>query len=154
MNLKADFKEAYSKSREFCVKFLNNKDFSDAPKEFKKLLKFRTFREIYNTLIYLAISRQSVSYGELARIVNERLGEDILPTQGSWLGRSFGEILGAISIYEFSVGRPLLSVLIYNATTKRPGDGFTRLVNALGFKIKESCEKERVFIAWGGYAKN
>ena len=153
MNLQTDFKEAYKKSRTFCEKFLESKDFSEAPKKFRKLLEFRTFSEIYVTLIDLAISRQSVSYGELARIVNRRLGEDIIPTVGSWLGESLGNILGAITIYEYSVCRPLLSVLIHNATTKRPGEGFMRLKEALHLKIRETCEKERVFITWGGYAR-
>ena len=153
MNLRVDFKEAYRESRAFCVEFLESKEFSKAPKKFRELLKFRTFREIYMVLIDLAISRQSVSYGELARIVNRRLGEDVIPTVGSWLGESLGNILGAISIYEYSVCRPLLSVLVYNATTKRPGEGFTRLKETLNLKIRETCEKERVFITWGGYAR-
>ncbi len=151
--MNVDFKEAYAASREFCLKYLYSDKLFKAPEEFKALLEFRTFNEIYTALISLAIGRRTVSYGELARIVNRRLGKEILPTQGSWLGRSLGEILGAISIYEFSVGRPLLSVIVYNATTKKPGDGFYRLVNALGLKVRESCEKERVFIAWGGYAR-
>jgi len=147
MDLKTEFKEVYRSCKEFSDKFLwGREDLSKAPEEFKELLMFRTFREIYSALIYLAISRQSVSYGEFARIVNRMLGEDVIPTQGSWLGTSLGTIFGAISIYEFSVGRPLLTVLIYNATTKRPGEGFLGLVRALGLKIRESCEKERVFI--------
>lgn len=152
-SLQADFKEAYKESALFYKEFLDSKELSEAPNKFKKLLKFRTFREIYLALIELAISRQSVSYGELARIVNRRLGEDVIPTAGSWLGKSLGNILGAINIYEHSVCRPLISVLIHNATTKRPGPGFTGMVEMLGLKIRETCEKERVFIAWGGYAR-
>lgn len=154
MRLKTELKEVYRSCKEFINKFLRDgEDLSKVPQEFKELLMFRIFREIYNALIYLAISKQSVSYGEFARIVNRMLGEDVIPTQGSWLGTSLGTIFGAISIYEFSVGRPFLTVLVYNATTKKPGEGFSGLVRALGLKIKESCEKERVFIAWGGYAR-
>ena len=158
MDLKTDFKEAYKQSKMFNDYFLSNisslRIYTDeVPKKFERLLEFRTFREIYLALISLAIKRQTVNYGTLASIVNSRLNEDVLPTQGSWLGLSLGEILGSISIYEFSRGNPLLSVIVYNSTTKKPGDGFYELVEKLGLKIKENCEKYRVFITWGGYQR-
>lgn len=155
MTLEQDFRQAYEASKNFVSEFMrpswDARDWKRIFSEFNKLLEFRTFREIYMALISFAISRQAVSYGELARFVNRRLGEDVIPTKGSWLGRSLGEILGAINLYEFAAGRPLISVVVYNATTKKPGDGFSRLVATMGLKIKENCEKERVFIAWGGY---
>jgi len=154
MDLKADFKQAYSASHEFTKRYLFEKDdWSEVPKDFAKLMEFRTFREIYASLIHFSITRQSVTFGELARFTNRRLGEDVLPTQGSWLGRSLGEILGAVNIYEFYIGRPLISVVVVNATTRKPGDGFFSLVRTMGLKVKETCERERVFIAWGGYRK-
>jgi len=155
--MKTDFKEAYKASANFNSQFIKpcwtKEDWEKHFQEFKKLLEFRTFREIYLALISFAIERQDVTYGELARFVNRRLGEEVIPTQGSWLGKSLGEILGAITLYEYACGRPLLSVIILNSTTKKPGDGFYRLVKAMGLKIKEICEKERVFITWGGYER-
>jgi len=152
MELQTDFKQAYSESLKFNKRYLYEEDdWSKVPKDFAKLMEYRTFREVYNALIHFAIERQTVTFGELARFVNRRLGEDIIPTRGSWLGRSLGEILGAINIYEYYVGRPLISVIVINATTRKPGDGFFGLVKAMGLKLRETCEKERVFIEWGGY---
>lgn len=157
MDLATDFQLAYKDSKKFNTEFTKpywtKQEWKKLFEEFNKLLEYRTFREIYITLISYAISREHITYGELARSVNRRLGEKIIPVQGSWLGRSLGEILGAINIYEFACNRPLISVIVTTATDKKPGEGFYRLVKMMGLEIRESCERERVFLTWGGYKR-
>lgn len=120
---------------------------------FAKLLsKYAILQEIYMTLIIHAIRREIVTYGDLAREINQRLGEKVIPTKGSWLGKSLGEILGIISLYEWSVGRPFLSVLVVRTDTRVPGEGFENLVRSFGLKVNVRCEQERCFVAWGSFA--
>jgi hypothetical protein len=119
-------------------------------KAFAKLLKkYPILREIYLSLIIHAIERRIVTYGELAEEINRKFGEKIVPSKGSWLGRSLGEILGVISLYEWAMGRPLLSVLVVRKDTRVPGEGFNRLLRAFGLRVNIRCEQERSFITWG-----
>jgi len=120
---------------------------------FAKLLdKYPILQEIYMSLIVHAIKREVITYGDLAREINQKLGEKVIPVRGKWLGKSLGEILGIISLYEWSVGRPLLSVLVVRTDTRVPGDGFENLVKSFGLRVSIRCEQERCFITWGSFA--
>jgi len=157
MTLKEEFKSVYKNCKEFFEK-LNEVKYDlrevDTASNFKDLLSFRTFREIYLSLIETAIERRKITFAEFAKKVNEKLGEPVLPEKGNWLGTSLGTILGFISLYEYSMGRPLLSALVVRADSGSPGNGFYSLGNALGFKVSAKVERMRSYITWGGYAKN
>jgi len=89
----------------------------------------------YRHLLEVAMARSTTTYGELA----ERLG---LPRRGTRMAREVGEVLDAISRYEASHNRPLLSVLVFSATDKKPGRGFfalARRLGALGREEDENC---------------
>ncbi|MEI6058417.1 MAG: hypothetical protein WCP89_01470 [archaeon] len=46
-----------------------------------------------------------------------------------------GKVLDEISRYEISGGRPLLSAVVVQKDTMRPGKGFGKLVDALGLSL-------------------
>jgi len=80
----------------------------------------------YHHLIEVAMHRGTTTYGALA----ERLG---LPRRGSRMARELGGILDLISRYEAAHHRPLLSVVVFSTTDRKPGKGFFKLARELGF---------------------
>jgi hypothetical protein len=52
--------------------------------------------------------------------------------------RGLNEALGHISMYEVEHGRPMLSALVVNAETGKPGEGFARLAEHLGIQVDDS----------------
>ena len=58
------------------------------------------------------------------------------------------EILDAISLLEHTQDKPLLSVVVVQVETGRPGKGFYRLATSLGlFNGKSDIEEMEFFIA-------
>ena len=51
--------------------------------------------------------------------------------------RGLNEALGHVSMYEVEHGRPMLSALVVNADTRKPGDGFAKLARHLGLEAKD-----------------
>lgn len=51
--------------------------------------------------------------------------------------RGLNEALGHLSMYEVEHGRPMLSALVVNSETHRPGEGFAKLAEHLGFEVKD-----------------
>ncbi len=49
--------------------------------------------------------------------------------------RRIGKILGDVSEYEIARGAPLLSAVVVQQSTMRPGTGFNKLVDALGLSL-------------------
>lgn len=51
--------------------------------------------------------------------------------------RGLNEALGHVSMYEVEHGRPMLSAIVVNEDTGRPGSGFAKLARHLGFMVEE-----------------
>jgi hypothetical protein len=49
--------------------------------------------------------------------------------------RGLNEALGHVSMYEVEHGRPMLSALVVNQDTRKPGDGFGKLARHLGLVV-------------------
>src|SRR5215217_2249016 len=75
------------------------------------------FVRVYRLLIGAAENRQTVTYGQVAAIMD-------LPPQGSHMGRVTGQVLGAIVLREQACGRPMLSAVAVSSTNGMPGSGF------------------------------
>lgn len=71
--------------------------------------------QAYLELVNVAKAGKLITYGELGRRLH------ISP---DWLYPKIGWIVGACSMYEFEDGRPLISALVINGETNRPGKGF------------------------------
>ena len=87
----------------------------------------------YPELISVAEKRSLITYGELG------LGR--LGISSDWLYPKIGWIVGACSEYEWLEGRPLISALVINADTKRPGKGFwglSGIPKSLGYDMAVS----------------
>ncbi len=64
------------------------------------------------------------------RIAYGRLCTALDPRHQYWVPRRYkgiGQILGQVSSYEHAHGRPMLSALVVQAASKRPGKGFVEL---------------------------
>jgi len=80
---------------------------------------------VYFALVEVAMARGTITYGDLA----ERIG---LPRRGPRMAREVGQLLELVSRYEASHARPLLSVVVFSTTDKKPGRGFFSLARDLG----------------------
>ena len=97
-------------------------------------------------LIAIARMGLSTTYGDVA----EWAGRNRLSAQGV-----AADILNPITHYDHQHGRPMLSALVVNAKTKKPGDGFWILAGILSlFKVGEDhyrfwmSERARVRNYW------
>lgn len=80
--------------------------------------------QIYRTLIDVARSGRYTTYAEIAPLA----GLD-MPLQAD--RTEIGRILGEISTFEHSQGRPLLSAVVIHSDNNMPGEGFFRLARQL-----------------------
>ncbi len=87
----------------------------------------------YFALIEVAMDRGTTTYGALA----ERIG---LPRRGPHMARELGRLLELISLYETQHARPLLSVVVFSTTDKKPGRGFFALARSLGLLAEDEDE--------------
>ncbi len=78
-------------------------------------------------LIAIASKSQIITYTDLCRNAFLRLDMSIPAHRGQ-----IGALLGNISSYEHSFGRPLLSSVVVTVDGKQ-GDGFFRLAESLGY---------------------
>ena len=64
---------------------------------------------------------------------------------GPHIRNEIGKILGDISVYEHTHGRPLLSSLVVRAGDNYEGDGFYKLGEELGFGDWKKLKREGIF---------
>ena len=88
---------------------------------------------VYFALIEVAMARRTITYGDLA----ERIG---LPRRGPRMAREVGRLLELVSLYEACHARPLLSVVVFSTTDRKPGEGFFNLARGLGLLNEEDDE--------------
>jgi hypothetical protein len=92
---------------------------------------------IYSELIKVARHRGTVSYQSLAILVG-------LPTQGSYMGKRLGQLLGAVAENETDHGRPMLSALAVNVQGS-VSEGFFTLARELN--LLQEYDDPDVFLA-------
>lgn len=90
----------------------------------------------YSILINAAQHSGVATYQEIAQACG-------LPTAGSFMGSTVGNILGSISQNEVEHGRPFLSGIAVGVNGK-PGDGFFTWAKELGV-MKEGEDEESFF---------
>jgi hypothetical protein len=93
-----------------------------------------TYSKVYSELITAAKYRGTVTYQEIAMMMG-------LPLTGNLMGRETGQILGEISEYEVSNGRPMLSAIAVGVSG-HPGDRFFAFAKDLG-KMKPEEDKRK-----------
>jgi len=82
-------------------------------------------QQIYNRLIEAARNEELIHYGEIAPMAN-------LNMESQADRNEIGRILGEISEYEHSQGRPMLSAIVVHVGGEVPGEGFFNLARQLG----------------------
>lgn len=92
------------------------------------------YHQVYNELIIAARYRGTVTYQELAQLME-------LPLSGSHMGHEVGQILGEISEDEQQQGRPMLSAVAVGVSGE-PGEGFYAFARDLG-KLQAATPTEK-----------
>lgn len=97
--------------------------------EFRQLVK-----KAYPLLIDTARKERFITYGEVGSKIGLYVGSEYFQLK-------IGFIVGACSDYETIKGRPLISVIVVNDTTKYPGQGFwglSRIPDSIHLNIQYS----------------
>ena len=93
-------------------------------------------QRVRTILIEIARNGQPKSYTDLVRMANLDLD-----MTNPYHRNLLGQILGAISVFEHSNRRPMLSSVVVSKDSKMPSDGFYKLADELGHgnwqKLKE-----------------
>src|SRR5437773_5386604 len=96
-------------------------------------------RLIFNTVIDRlrrhANNRETMGYGPIYDTLKLRAGD--------YASRQAGQLLGEISEYMHNNGKPMLSAIVVDQTTKKPGLGFFECAIYLGKLPANATEQER-----------
>jgi hypothetical protein len=92
---------------------------------------------VYCKLLSAARKKESVSYEKIGQIMGLE----------AHVGRAkeIGQLLGEINEDEYSNGRPMLSAVAVEPTTRMPGEGFFQFAKELGKFDGETDEDKREF---------
>jgi hypothetical protein len=97
----------------------------------------QTYSLVYCRLLHAARKKESVSYEEIGQIMGleAHLG----------MAREIGQLLGEINEDEHNNGRPMLSAVAVEPTTRMPGEGFFQFAKELNRFAGETDEDKREF---------
>jgi len=129
-----------SKDKQNALKLLQKIDTLDVSKSREATLK----QKVFVVLIEHIINNEEITYGNLAKEINERYGLNI-PETGNSMGRILGNVLGSISIISYIISHILVSVYVKNKSTNSPGRGLKNLKVVLDKEIF-GAETEKVNI--------
>jgi hypothetical protein len=93
------------------------------------------FKSAISLLKRRASNRATIGYGPLFDLLKLRPGHHAR--------REAGQLLGEISYHTHSDGKPMLSALVVDQTTKRPGPGFYECAIHLGKLPADATEEEK-----------
>ncbi|MFA9613307.1 MAG: hypothetical protein ACERK9_05115 [Deltaproteobacteria bacterium] len=97
----------------------------------------QTYSLVYCRLLKAARKKESVSYEEIGQIMD-------LEAHGG-MAKEIGQLLGEINEDEHNNGRPMLSAVAVEPTTRMPGEGFFQFAKELGRFDGETDEDKREF---------
>ena len=103
----------------------------------KKYRGTKIYGLVYCRLLDAARKKEGVSYEEIGQI----MGLD----PGSNAAQEVGQLLGEINEDEHNHGRPMLSAVAVEPTTKMPGEGFFGFAKRLDRFTGETEEEKREF---------
>ena len=97
----------------------------------------QTYSLVYCKLLSAAGKKESVPYKEIGQIMG-------LETDAG-MAKEIGQLLGEINEDEHNNGRPLLSAVAVESTTRMPGEGFFQFAKQLRKFDGETDEDKREF---------
>jgi hypothetical protein len=97
----------------------------------------QTYSLVYCRLLNAARKKEGVSYEEIGQIMG------LEPQVG--MAREIGRLLGEINEDEHNNGRPMLSAVAVEPTTRMPGEGFFQFAKQLNKFDGETDEDKREF---------
>jgi hypothetical protein len=100
----------------------------------------QTYSLVYCKLLNAARKKESVPY--------EKIGQIMGLEAHMGMAKEIGQLLGEINEDEHNNGRPMLSAVAVEATTKMPGEGFFQFAKELNKFDGETEEDRREF--WRG----
>ena len=84
-------------------------------------------RQAYPILVDVAKKKRLITHGDFARegfVTYGSVGGEIALFSPEWFDVKIGIIVGGCSEYEYEEGRPLLSSIVVNKSTRYPGPGY------------------------------
>ena len=104
---------------------------------------------VWRELRRIAERRETVSYSDLM----DRLRDHVEVDLGTTYRTPLYAMLGHVSTYEKSRGRPLLSAIVVRAGAHDPGPGFFNLARQLGFEWEDDRQffeeqRDMVWTLW------
>jgi hypothetical protein len=97
----------------------------------------QTYSLVYCRLLKAARKKESVSYEEIGQIMD-------LEAHGG-MAKEIGQLLGEINEDEHNNGRPMLSAVAVEPTTRMPGEGFFQFAKELSRFDGKTDEEKREF---------
>ena len=97
----------------------------------------QTYSLVYCKLLSAARKKESVSYEEIGQIMGLKAQVD--------MATEIGQLLGEINEDEYNNGRPMLSAVAVEPTTRMPGEGFFQFAKELRKLDGETDEDKREF---------
>ncbi len=97
----------------------------------------QTYSLVYCRLLNAARKKESVGYEEIGQIMGLEAHVG--------MAREIGQLLGEINEDEHNNGRPMLSAVAVEPTTRMPGEGFSQFAKQLNKFDGETDEDKREF---------
>ena len=97
----------------------------------------QTYCLVYCRLLNAARKKEGVPYEEIGQIMGLEAHVD--------MGKEIGQLLGEINEEEHNNGRPMLSAVAVEPTTRMPGEGFFQFAKELRKFHGETDEDKREF---------
>jgi len=116
------FMHIESKDKQNTLKVLQKIATLDVFKSREATLK----QKVFVVLTEHIINSEEMTYGKLAKEINERYGLSI-PEAGNSMGKVLGNVLGSISTISYTISHILVSVYVKNKSTNSPGRGLKNL---------------------------
>lgn len=102
-----------------------------------KYRETQTYSLVYCRLLQAAREKEGVSYEEIGEIMGLKADPDMF--------QEIGQLLGEINEDEYNRGRPMLSAVAVEPSTKMPGEGFFKFAKMLDKFEGETDEDKREF---------
>ena len=114
------------------------------------MLSLTQFEHAIRSVLIDHAQRAGAADPMTACLTYTELGDELGDEHGSYPMvkppfRGLGEALGHVCMYEVERGRPMLTALVVQQGSQRPGDGFPQLARHLGFAVGNTPADEVAF---------
>jgi hypothetical protein len=114
------------------------------------MLSLTQFEHAIRSVLIDHVQRADATDPMTARLTYNQLGAEVGSGHGNYPMvtppfRGLGKALGHVCMYEVERGRPMLTALVVQQGSQRPGEGFARLGRQLEFEVDTTPADEEAF---------